>query len=284
MPFTSVGQTVKCPRCQRVFELAQPKEERYEVPRRTVTKSAALDDVDLDSDIGSSRRHNEALGGTWSGYIAMVLIGVNVLAFLADVWIQVESVALIAEQQRRGVEDRPRFDLRLQIGRRAETTNVFIGLSFALAAVVFLVWLVEAYGNLSKLRAYGLSYSRMWAFLCWFFPPFANLFTPFPVLQEVWRASHPQAIDDPLAWRTTPFAPCVRWWWYCFIAAWALMGVQVVLGISFDNAPGTWILSAIAWAVFDACAVAAGVLIIYIILNVTCRQQERFERLQEIHD
>jgi hypothetical protein len=73
--------------------------------------------------------------------------------------------------------------------------------AFAASAIVFLFWLHRAYKNLRPLGAEP-RYSPAWAVAA-FLIPLVNLFLPFLILQETWRASDPAgrqslpAISDP---------------------------------------------------------------------------------------
>jgi len=89
-----------------------------------------------------------------------------------------------------------------------------ICLLFSLIAVVFFfIWIHRTHRNLPSLGASGLEYSPAWA-VSGFFIPLVNLFLPFRVVTEIWKASDPKAdISDGLAWKSAPTSPLISYWW-----------------------------------------------------------------------
>ncbi|MBB6184098.1 DUF4328 domain-containing protein [Oleiagrimonas soli] len=80
-------------------------------------------------------------------------------------------------------------------------------LLFVLNGILFLVWLYRAAANIRALGARALEYTPGWC-VGWFFVPFANLFIPCLVVQEVWMTSH-----DPSERTASASAiPVVTWW------------------------------------------------------------------------
>lgn len=82
-----------------------------------------------------------------------------------------------------------------------------VGLAI-LGGVLFLKFLGRTNHNATALGARGLSATPGWT-IGYFFVPILNLFKPYQVLQEIWKASDPDAGDrsDP------PGSPLIGWWW-----------------------------------------------------------------------
>ncbi|MEY9843729.1 hypothetical protein ABH940_000790 [Streptacidiphilus sp. BW17] len=75
--------------------------------------------------------------------------------------------------------------------------------------VVFLVWLWRARINAELLRGVESQHrSRPWVIGAWI-TPVANLWYPYQVLRDIWRASAPK--------RPAPSLTLVQWWWACFL-------------------------------------------------------------------
>jgi len=84
-------------------------------------------------------------------------------------------------------------------------------------AVAFFMWIYRANKNLRSLRAAGLSFTPGWA-VGWFFVPFMNLFRPYQVVSEIWKASDPMVnMADDTSWKAVTTSPIVGCWWALFL-------------------------------------------------------------------
>jgi len=88
-------------------------------------------------------------------------------------------------------------------------------LAGALLAAAFLPWLYRVRVNVRALGMRRLRYGREWTVLG-FFVPVLNLFRPYQVAAEVWRASDPSS-GDPMAWHRASVSPLVGLWWGAFL-------------------------------------------------------------------
>src|SRR5688572_6359973 len=74
----------------------------------------------------------------------------------------------------------------------ADMADTVLGLVFfvlfVIATVFWCMWVYRTYRNLPALGAEGLNYSPGWA-VGYYFIPVLNLFRPFQVMRETWRAS-----------------------------------------------------------------------------------------------
>ena len=83
--------------------------------------------------------------------------------------------------------------------------------------VVLLMWIYRANKNLRSLRPAGLSFTPGWA-VGWFFVPFMNLFRPYQVVSEIWKASDPKlGRADDTSWKAAATSPLVGCWWALFL-------------------------------------------------------------------
>jgi hypothetical protein len=89
-----------------------------------------------------------------------------------------------------------------------------INLVVALASgICFLIWFSGAHDNLKYLGASNLDYTPGWAVAA-FFIPILNLFRPFQVAQEIYRASSPDVSRDRQGnWRGATTSTLINWWW-----------------------------------------------------------------------
>ncbi len=160
----------------------------------------------------------------------------------------------------------------------APVAIILVHLTFWPASLFLFIWLYRAHKNLPGLNAQGLSFTPAWAFIAFFVPVF-NFFVPFAFMQEIWRASHPHAIDTPQAWRQSPYRRSLRVWWLLYVAS---IVFWVSANFTRPGVPETYDeLWTSAWlaAAASICSAGAGVLLIYIIRKITQRQHERYSNL-----
>ena len=85
---------------------------------------------------------------------------------------------------------------------------IFLG-----GGIIVFKWIKEANKNVRALGAKDLSFTPGWA-VGWFFIPFANLFKPFKVMNEIWSASH-----SPENWQQDEKNRAVQKWWGLWIGS-----------------------------------------------------------------
>jgi hypothetical protein len=83
------------------------------------------------------------------------------------------------------------------------------------AVIVFCIWLRRVNSSLRNQRF--LTFTPGWA-VGWWFIPFANLYKPYEMMVELWRATDPSRGDD---WRFGPRSKVLPVWW----AFWLLAGL-----------------------------------------------------------
>jgi hypothetical protein len=81
--------------------------------------------------------------------------------------------------------------------------------------VLFCVWIRRANMNADALVPSGMEFTPGWA-VGWFFVPFANLFKPYQVVGEIYRASNPDA--DPDFWSLSELPSFLKIWWGSYLA------------------------------------------------------------------
>lgn len=96
------------------------------------------------------------------------------------------------------------------------------------AAVAFIVWLWRVRANAELLVGpHGQRLTREWVIGAWICPV-VNLWFPYRVVVDVWRASSPDRTyrDDGL----------VLWWWAAFVVSWLFTRFITLVGV-VDTAP-----------------------------------------------
>ena len=156
---------------------------------------------------------------------------------------------------------------------REATIGKLAGTLFVLTAIAFLMWVHRSHRNLSALGAQGLKFTPGWA-VGWWFIPILNLFQPFRIIREIWRASDP-SVAIGTAWRAAPSSPLIGWWWGLFLAS------VVYFQVSGDAPISLYLLTATVDIATDLFGVIAAVLAIRLVLRIEARQTAR-SRLPEV--
>ena len=142
------------------------------------------------------------------------------------------------------------------------TDVVFLVLGFVqsvvwvLVIVYWMMWVHRTYRNLGPLRAEGLSTTPGWA-VGYNFIPVVNLYKPFLVMLETWRASDPTHAGGT-DWRSLPAPRIVLAWWALFVLS-VLIAVGALIAIGVASASAVW-ASAAATATTAAPAASPAIL------------------------
>lgn len=84
------------------------------------------------------------------------------------------------------------------------------------AALVFLLWLWRARLNSELLCRAQHVRSRGWVWGAWICPV-VNLWFPFQIVRDTWKASHPDAAPEGYNMHLMPFTKVLGWWWVFFL-------------------------------------------------------------------
>jgi hypothetical protein len=305
LPALPKGQTVQCPRCQRVFEPGYARPAMAASPAagkkfdpHSGTNSDGFDKLADDARLPPPY---EPLRHEWKAPVAMILLAACVASYALQLYVHAEQSLVFQLQQEFGVERfdpfgefrRPRFrppprDERLvDLDRRRNNVQALAEISEALHHLTFwptllfvVLWIHQAAWNLRTLKASGLIYAPSLAALS-FFIPIVNLFQPFSAIQEIWRASDPRVARAPRSWQQAPYSMTARIWWLAFLAAGALSLYALWIGreMFLDNADS--LLQARVRFVSNVCMIVAGVALIVLIRGIQVRQRERHARIYD---
>lgn len=144
-------------------------------------------------------------------------------------------------------------------------------LVFVLAAGLFLRWIHTMNANAHALSASGMRFGPG-ASVAWFLVPAFQFWKPLDVLRELFRASHPDHIEN---WQTASVPHLLSlWWtlWLCFLLTSALALLADVWAVSYGE------LYTAAWGTAVAGVVAAplGVAAAVSVWRLHARQRARF--------
>ena len=137
--------------------------------------------------------------------------------------------------------------------------------------IFFLIWEYRAFNNLSALKAGNLEFSPGWA-VGWWFIPFANLVKPFQAMRELWNESDPDFDADLGFLSSSVSAPTIMGFWWAF---WLISNFT-------DRIAGKMTESEyfpVAMIISSIFGILAAGLLIKIIIDITRRQELRFQKL-----
>ena len=143
-------------------------------------------------------------------------------------------------------------------------------LVFLATAVVWSMFVHRSCANAHALGAVGMEFTPGWA-VGWYFVPFANLFKPGQVMQEIYRATDPAA--DARSWRWAPVPSLLNWWW----GAWVVSNVlgAVITRRALASHPSALGVSVALDVVDGAIDVVLSVLAVRVVRAIASRQEQK---------
>jgi hypothetical protein len=140
----------------------------------------------------------------------------------------------------------------------------------AFAATFFCIWVHRAAKNLLALGRRGMLFTPGWC-VGWFFVPFANLVKPLQAVQEVWRASDPDAAEG--YWQHARTTPLFGLWWATWLVGNALANVSARV----DDVAASGAIGLVGSTITAVAAVAC----IFIMHRLGSRQEAAAARLPQ---
>lgn len=203
----------------------------------------------------------------WVSISLMLVVVLDIVAVISD-YVQVQLVERAINGQTITIAEALAND-----SRQADIGTGQLVL-LIITAILFLMWIHQAHRNLPSLGASGLKYSPGWA-VGGFFIPIWNLFRPFQVTTEIWKASEPTSdTSDGLAWQNAPTSPLIASWWILWLVS-GFMG-NIVLQVSLSAETLSELLTT-SWLTLamDSIEIPAAILAILVVRNIDLRQREK---------
>jgi hypothetical protein len=144
-------------------------------------------------------------------------------------------------------------------------------LVFVAAVIVFCIWLRRI--NLAIRNLRFITFTPGWA-VGWWFVPFANLYKPYQMMVELWRATDPSRGDD---WGFGPRSRALPVWW----AFWLTMNAVDNVAARRSWSPTTEQASEAALQasiVGEVLGIPAAVLAAWIVWMLQRRAEQTFEK------
>src|SRR4051812_36172180 len=154
-------------------------ENPFSSPRSLDALSPPPRSDDLAGESGGGIQPQNYVAPVWRTRIALALLGLNLL-FAA-----LQMVLLVAMQA--GVIGP---DIAATVDNLSELLVYAIMLNYFVAGIAFIVWFYRIHKNAIALGAQGFTSAPGWAAGGWFVPV-ANLYVPYQMVSETWKATDP---------------------------------------------------------------------------------------------
>jgi len=148
-----------------------------------------------------------------------------------------------------------------------------------LTVIAFCMWFYRAYKNLKLWKITGLKYSPGWA-VGYFFIPFLNLFRPYQIAQEIWKASDPQvSVRAGSQWRDNKGSNVIGAWWASWIFANIIGQIAFRMSMSQRSTMADQKASILAEVISESVSILAGAVAALMILKIQSRQSQKLESI-----
>ena len=225
---------------------------------------------------GAPPRMMRSIGGLAASLTVILWVTVAVSAFTAVAFFNRAIVAtdMIDFDFSRGLSEA--FDLQ----QRADDADSLVGVAFFLTltvtltiGVLLLIWMWRVAKNRDLAGRTDAKWGPGWTIGGWFIP-LASLVIPVLVMQELWRGSDPSQPRAGNLWRQAKGSALVGWWWVAYL----VMTLRFVSGGDATTESELRRLRATdAVAGFGSlAAVAAAILLIFVVRRITRRQEALF--------
>ncbi|MEW5725960.1 MAG: DUF4328 domain-containing protein [Thermodesulfobacteriota bacterium] len=205
--------------------------------------------------------------------LAVLLLGACALADVVALLVGWSEISLLRHVQAGGIiNDAVAETVQF---RRALIERIEAVL-YAATVLFYLAWLYRVRRNLPALGVEDLRFSPGWT-LGWWFVPIMNLFRPFQVVSEIWRASDPDRTGS-LDWKEAPRSALLGLWWFFWLAAYLLGNVSLRLSTKATYSVADQLQR--DWTGFfsDLAEIPAAILALAVVLEITRRQEEKHRR------
>src|SRR3954470_4156136 len=252
-------------------ERMRAEEERAERARARSAKAAADREAEIVKSGFAAYRDL-----WWRARLARGWLVIVALLSLLGATLELAHLKLIAGKSSVG--------LSADFAQRVDDSNatlaivyILVLIAYLFSAIFFVVWTYRAYKNITTLGAQRPRFGPGWAIGGWFVP-IMSLWRPKQVVDDIWRASDPDApiSQRPDQWHNRPTPGVLALWWALFIAstvAERLSARQPSDTIEHDRLATSYSLAA------SVLTIAAALVAVLVVTRVTARQRARAEAI-----
>lgn len=153
--------------------------------------------------------------------------------------------------------------------------NTLESVIYIITGILFIMWLKMLRRNLDSFEVAELE-SESWHCSWGFIVPIVNLWKPFVLVREIWKASSPKS-KAPTDWKLVKASALISWWWFFFVTFFISSRVTRFLEKGFgnntsDNAYWQMLISTITT---ETVRFVAAFLAIALVRKLTDRQMQK---------
>jgi hypothetical protein len=223
-------------------------------------------------DIGFERFRPVGRRARWARVALVTMIAADVLAVLSGLreYVLLERLETDLVTQ----EELEASDRRQQVVAISQLAV------YVFAAIFFIRWLHRAYTNIVPLGAQYPRYSTGTAIWSWFVP-ILNLWRPKQVINDVWRASDPEApVDQGDTWQGKDPPILYGVWWFGWVVLTFAYNADFRIYLRAETLEELQ-FSSLFTVVTDGASVLVALLALAVVHRTTERQEARAERLRQ---
>jgi hypothetical protein len=147
---------------------------------------------------------------------------------------------------------------------------------YGVIAVAFIAWIHRCRINVRAFGSRRLRYPRIWAIIG-FIIPIVNLFRPYQVVSEVWRASDPRAVETPVAWIAMPVSRYIPAWWAMLLVS-AFLEILAAGLVTHSGVTADDLFAARSIGVLVGITAASSAVLAYLVISgIEEAQKEKWE-------
>jgi hypothetical protein len=148
-----------------------------------------------------------------------------------------------------------------------------------LTVIALCMWFYRAYKNLKLWKITGLKYSPGWA-VGYFFIPFLNLFRPYQIAQEIWKASDTQvSLQAGSQWQGNKGSNVIGAWWASWIIANIIGQISFRMSMAQRSTMADQKAALLADVISELVSILAGAMAALMILRIQSRQSQKLESI-----
>lgn len=147
-------------------------------------------------------------------------------------------------------------------------------LVYLMTAIIFLRWTYLSSRNARSLVPDKLEYTPGWA-VGWYFVPIANIWKPYQVMVEIFKASNPKFDDD---WQEASSLSVTSRWWTMWVIAIVIGRVASRMSMRAETLD-EFLASSQVSLVVDLVSLVLGIAAISLVSSLQTLQIEKFDRI-----
>ena len=149
-----------------------------------------------------------------------------------------------------------------------------------LVIIFFFIWLNNAYKNIYTMKIQSIEYTPNWA-VGWFFIPILNLFRPFQIIRELWKASNPEYMpNEGISWKSQNTEKIIIFFWTFYLISEIFLRGVIKLSELRETDTAEEMLRSCRITLFQQILyIISAILLIKIVRTITIMQKQKYLKI-----